>query len=125
MIQWIGWCWLIAAFMQTEKFYDLAGSSTFVILTLLSLSQNRILHRQQKINCGLVFMWALRLGVYLVTRVLKDGGDKCFNIVKHKPALFWVYWTIQGVWVLSTLLPTILVNSKKDNKPINLLDYAG
>ncbi|XP_055899351.1 uncharacterized protein LOC106072622 [Biomphalaria glabrata] len=122
-IQWS--CWIIAAFLQTEKFYDLAGSITFVTLTLLSLSQNKTLHTRQKVNSGLVIAWASRLGYYLFTRVIKDGGDKRFNVVKHKPGLFWVYWTIQGVWVLSTLLPTIIVNSKKNNKPIQTLDKIG
>nr|KAI8769487.1 delta(14)-sterol reductase [Biomphalaria glabrata] len=122
-IQWS--CWIVAAFLQTEKFYDLAGSITFVTLTLLSLSQNKTLHTRQKVNSGLVIAWAFRLGYYLFTRVIKDGGDKRFNVVKHKPGLFWVYWTIQGVWVLSTLLPTIIVNSKKNNKPIQTLDKIG
>ena len=39
--------------------------------------------------------WAVRLGSYLVTRVVKTGGDARFDDVKDKPGKFFVYWTMQ------------------------------
>ncbi|CAG5136123.1 unnamed protein product [Candidula unifasciata] len=122
-IQWV--CWAFAAALQTEKFYDLAGSGTFVILTLVTLNENVTAHIRQKVNSGMVVTYALRLGIYLFSRILKDGGDRRFNVVRTKPGLFWVYWTIQGVWILSTLLPTLIVNTKKDNSRLQTRDYIG
>ena len=38
-IQWA--CFGVAAYFQTEKFYDLAGSSTFLILVMQSIMSSR------------------------------------------------------------------------------------
>jgi len=40
-----------------------------------------------------------------VRRIWKDGHDKRFDGVKTDPVMFWVYWTLQGVWVFVTTLP--------------------
>lgn len=37
-----------------------------------------------------------RLGVYLFSRVLKEGHDRRFDKVRGNPKLFLVYWTLQG-----------------------------
>ncbi|VDH93071.1 Hypothetical predicted protein [Mytilus galloprovincialis] len=122
-IQWA--CWAVAATLKTEKFYDLAGSSTFFLLALQSLRWNRTYFTRQKVQTGMVMAWALRLGTFLFTRILKEGHDKRFNKVRDNPRVFWFYWTVQGVWVLLTLLPTLLVNSKKEDQPLTKKDYIG
>lgn len=123
-IQWA--CWVFAAALKTEKFYDLAGSLTFILLTAQSFKELRLPSTRQKVNSGMVMIWAIRLGTFLFSRVLREGKDSRFDVVKNKPGLFWIYWTIQGVWILSTLSPTLIVNSKKvaDDK-ITTQDYAG
>lgn len=122
-IQWA--CWAVAATLKTEKFYDLAGSSTFFLLALQSLRWNRTYFTRQKVQTGMVMAWAVRLGTFLFTRILKEGHDKRFNKVRDNPRVFWFYWTVQGVWVLLTLLPTLLVNSKKEDQPLTKKDYIG
>lgn len=122
-IQWA--CWAVAATLKTEKFYDLAGSSTFFLLALQSLRWNRTYFTRQKVQTGMVMAWAARLGTFLFTRILKEGQDKRFNKVRDNPRVFWFYWTVQGVWVLLTLLPTLLVNSKKEDQPLTKKDYIG
>lgn len=44
---------------------------------------------------GMVGVWALRLGSYLVTRVVKTGKDARFDGVRDNPPKFFVYWTMQ------------------------------
>ncbi|XP_060066312.1 uncharacterized protein LOC132546606 [Ylistrum balloti] len=122
-IQWA--CWAVAAVLQTEKFYDLAGSSTFFYLALQSLRWNNTYFTRQKINTGMVMTWSARLGLFLFTRILKEGQDRRFNKVRNKPSTFFIYWTIQGVWVFATLLPTLILNSKKEDKPLTRRDYIG
>uniref|UniRef100_A0A0B6YER3 Uncharacterized protein n=1 Tax=Arion vulgaris TaxID=1028688 RepID=A0A0B6YER3_9EUPU len=122
-IQWS--CWIVAAILKTEKFYDLAGSCTFVILALLSLNHAETIHIRQKVNTGMVVTWAFRLGTYLFSRIMKDGSDKRFNAVRNQPGKFWIYWTLQGVWIFSTILPTLIVNLKKDNTQLKKRDYIG
>merc|ERR1719273_2633810 len=50
--------------------------------------------------------WAARLGLFLFARILRDGEDKRFVRAKQQPSVFFTFWTIQGVWVFVTLLPT-------------------
>jgi len=122
-IQW--GCWAVAALLKTEKFYDLAGSGTFFLLAYQSLKWGKTYYTRQKVQTGLVMTWAARLGLFLFTRVLKEGKDSRFDKVRGNPGIFWVYWTIQGVWVLATLLPVLMLNDKKQDKPIGARDYAG
>ncbi|XP_067943596.1 kelch domain-containing protein 3-like [Watersipora subatra] len=66
-----------------------------------------------------------RLGLYLFTRILKDGKDRRFDKIKHDPKKFLVAWTLQGVWVFSNLLPTIIQNAKRSDVPIGIKEYLG
>ncbi len=93
-IQW--GCFLVAAYFKTEKFYDLAGSATFIVLLLQSLSSNGRFFPRQVIQSGLVSTWAARLGLFLFLRVLKDGQDRRFARVRDNPRRFLFYWTVQG-----------------------------
>lgn len=122
-IQWVGWA--VAASLKTEKFYDLAGSGTFICLALQSLKWGGRYHFRQKVNTGMVVSWAFRLGLFLFTRILKEGQDRRFNKVRDRPGTFFVYWTIQGMWVFLTLLPTLIVNDKREDRPLTSRDYIG
>ena len=122
-IQWI--MWLVASLFQTEKFYDLAGSSTFVFLTWQTLRWGGQFHVRQLIQSGCVTMWGLRLGLFLFHRVLQDGKDSRFDKVRGNPGLFWIYWTLQGVWVWITLLPTLILNTSARDEKLSWKDYLG
>ncbi|XP_072167959.1 uncharacterized protein [Diadema setosum] len=122
-IQW--GCFAVAALLKTEKFYDLAGSGTFLFLALQTLRWGGTWYLRQRIQTGLVSIWALRLGLYLFSRVLADGFDRRFNKARNSPALFFVYWTIQALWVWITLSPTMVLNGVKKDKPLCVRDYVG
>ncbi|KAF9926037.1 hypothetical protein BGZ75_001475 [Mortierella antarctica] len=102
----------VSTLLQTEKFYDLAGSTSFIVCTYLSLfqpwdkasSRHRAIHPRQMIASCTTVLWALYLGSFLFKRALKNG-DKRFDKVKKSPAQFLVYWLVQGVWVAMTALP--------------------
>lgn len=122
-IQWV--LWFIASLLQTEKFYDLAGSSTFLFLTWQTLLWNKRFFPRQVIQSGCVSMWALRLGLFLFTRVLREQGDSRFKNVRGNPARFFLYWTVQAVWIWVTLLPTMILNSTERDQKLNWKDYLG
>ena len=115
-IQWA--LWVFAAYFRTEKFYDLAGSGTFLVLTLQTLLSDGRYHPRQAIQSGCVAAWAARLGLFLFSRVMRDGSDRRFNRARDSPGTFWTYWTIQGVWVWVTLWPTMILNTTAKDKPI-------
>ncbi|XP_065194270.1 uncharacterized protein LOC135825589 [Sycon ciliatum] len=121
-IQWS--LWAVAAALKTEKFYDLAGSSTFGLLVAMSY-RNSSGHLRQKIQTAMVATWAARLGLFLFGRVMKQGSDSRFDKVKNQPGTFLMYWTVQGLWVMVTLLPTLMLNSSRQNPPLCSLDYLG
>ena len=122
-IQWV--LWLVASFFQTEKFFDLAGSSTFIFLTWQTLRWGGKFHLRQLVQSSCVTLWGLRLGLHLFSRVLQDGKDSRFDKVRGNPGVFWIYWTLQGVWVWMTLLPTMILNTSTKDEKITWKDYLG
>ncbi|XP_034027447.1 uncharacterized protein si:ch211-210c8.6 [Thalassophryne amazonica] len=122
-VQWT--CWLLAAVWRTEKFYDLAGSGTFILLAHLSRIWGGARHVRQNVQTWLVTVWGLRLGRFLFLRILKHGYDRRFNNVRDSPGTFFIYWTIQAMWVFMTLLPTLMLNSQKRDQPLGMRDYVG
>ncbi|XP_078390801.1 uncharacterized protein LOC144672726 [Cetorhinus maximus] len=122
-IQWL--LWAAASILQTEKFYDLAGSGTFIVLTHLSYRWNRTSYHRQKIQSALITVWGLRLGLFLFVRVLAEGHDRRFNEVRSNPRRFFLYWTLQGVWIFITLLPTLILNTQEKDQPLCVRDYTG
>ncbi|XP_014779339.1 uncharacterized protein LOC106875624 [Octopus bimaculoides] len=122
-IQWA--VWSVSAALKTDKFYDCTGLSTFILLACVSLKWGKSMFVRQQVQTGMVCAWATRLGVYLVRRIMKAGSDSRFDIVKRRPLKFLIYWTVQGVWILFTLMPTLILNYKTVDKPIGYQDYAG
>ena len=104
--------WAVSSALKTEKLYDGFGSVTFISIALAALAGlGGSGTAKQVVLCGLVLVWALRLGSFLVVRVFKTGGDKRFDRVKSNPGKFAVYWTLQGLWVYVTLLPFLFAIS--------------
>ncbi|XP_071803539.1 uncharacterized protein [Asterias amurensis] len=122
-IQW--GLFALAAALKTEKFYDLAGSGTFLLLTYQTLKWGGTQHFRQTVQSGMVGLWALRLGMYLFSRIMGDGEDRRFRQAKENLGLFFVFWTVQAIWVWITLLPTQILNAERNDKPIGMRDYIG
>ena len=123
-IQFVGWA--LASVFKTEKFYDLFGSGTFALIAITSLLSKGTPGLKQFLLAVLILIWALRLGSFLVVRVLKTGGDKRFDGVKNNPGKFAVYWFLQAVWVYVTMLPTLFVmNATLTSKVLAWSDYIG
>ena len=122
-IQWV--LCAVSSILKTEKFYDLAGSSTFIYLVWQVLSWSGQYNSRQLIQSSCISAWAVRLGLFLFTRVLREGGDSRFNKVRDKPSIMLLYWTVQGIWVYVTTLPTLMLNTSRDNPPLTWKDYLG
>ncbi|KAG0304126.1 hypothetical protein BGZ98_005899 [Dissophora globulifera] len=127
--------WSIAALLQTEKFYDLIGSASFIVCTYLSLNKpwakdeeglERPLHPRQVLASGTTVIWACYLGSFLFIRALQYG-DRRFDKVKKMPAKLLIYWIVQGIWVAVTALPVYLTNSipADMHPPIGARDVIG
>jgi len=121
-VNWVGWG--ISAFFHTEKFYDLAGSATFILVSHLSHSQSAMTSRQT-VTGYMIFAWACRLGTFLFLRIMKDGKDNRFDKARDDPAVLFKFWTIQALWVFITLIPSLVLNTERRNPPLGRQDYIG
>ena len=87
---------------QTERYYDLVGSLTYLTLVGVALAAGPRDPRSLLL-AGLVGLWALRLGSFLFRRILEDGSDGRFDRIKPSFARFFVTWSLQALWVFVTL----------------------
>jgi len=124
----INWLAFIPAYLaQTEKFYDLTGSLTYltVIITAAFLSDIGDNFRAILI-VALVSIWTLRLGTFLYRRILKDGGrDGRFDQIKPNFLRFLTAWTLQALWVFLTLSAGLAVLTSTVNLSLGIYAYVG
>ena len=100
LIQWAAY--IPAYLFQTEKFYDLTGSLTYLTaiwFVYLSSNQENPLNIASLMVTVLISLWAIRLGSFLFSRIHKDGEDKRFRSIKTSASQFFMTWTLQGMWV--------------------------
>lgn len=107
----IQWMAFIPAFaFQTEHYYDLTGSLSYLSLIMLgfwsSLEQGT---GGRAVVLALVCsIWAIRLGSFLFRRVKRAGKDGRFDDIKPDFGRFLLAWTLQGLWVFLTLLAALI-----------------
>eukprot|EP00927_Polykrikos_kofoidii_P007383 TRINITY_DN13027_c0_g1_i1.p1 TRINITY_DN13027_c0_g1~~TRINITY_DN13027_c0_g1_i1.p1 ORF type:complete len:283 (+),score=28.76 TRINITY_DN13027_c0_g1_i1:125-973(+) len=104
-------CFVLAAALKTEVFYDVSASLTYILCVLLTWRRgSRDL--RQRVNSGLVVVWAARLGSFLLWRVLHTKHDARFDGVRTNPKRFFIFWAIQALWIFVTALPVYVLNGK-------------
>jgi len=123
VVQWIAF---IPAYRnQDEKFFDLAGSLTYITVMLLALLLNPNRDARSFLVAALVIIWAIRLGTFLYRRVHRAGKDGRFDALKP---LFWRFlnvWTIQALWVTFTAAAALVVLTNTQRQPLGLLAWLG
>jgi len=97
-IQWLAF--IPARLFQTERFYDLTGSITYIAVTLAAISAATAPSGAQWLIAIMIFIWAGRLGSFLFRRIHAAGGDQRFDHIKVSSSRFFVAWTLQGAWVV-------------------------
>ena len=100
LIQWL--VFIPSYLRQTEKFFDLTGSLTYVSVTTLALLLSPGLGARAGLLWALVVVWAVRLGTFLFRRIKKAGKDDRFDEIKPSFIRFLNVWTIQGLWITLT-----------------------
>ena len=100
----IQWAAFIPAFIkQTEKFYDLVGSITYLSVVWMAVLLSPVVDARAWLLLAIVSVWAIRLGTFLFRRVRAAGEDRRFRDIKPSFARFLIAWTVQGLWVSLTL----------------------
>lgn len=122
----LNWLAFIPAYIfQTEKFYDLIGSLTYISVTSFALlfSENQDL--RSILLTGLVIIWAVRLGTFLFRRIHADGGDDRFDKIKPNFLRFLNVWSIQALWVVFTAAPVFIAISALKSQNIGIFAIIG
>ena len=99
-IQWLAF--VPARLLQTERFYDLTGSLTYIAVTLAAIVTAAAPSGSQWLIAAMILVWAGRLGSFLFRRIHAAGGDQRFDHIKVSSSRFFVAWTLQGAWVVMT-----------------------
>ena len=98
--QWLAF--VPAYWLQTEGFFDLIGSVTYVTVIIVVCCTPGIHLVNAVFLAILVAIWAVRLGTFLFLRLHRKGSDSRFIDIKPNPLRFFMVWTLQGLWVLVT-----------------------
>lgn len=124
ILQWIAF--IPAYNLQTEKFYDLMGSITYLSVSLLAVLLSPVVDARSWLLLGIISIWTIRLGFFLFQRVRAAGEDRRFRDIKPSFARFLLTWTIQGLWVSLTIaaaLAAITTMTRRDLGFIGLLGF--
>ncbi|MFT5889369.1 MAG: steroid 5-alpha reductase family enzyme [Zhongshania sp.] len=127
-VQWLAF--IPAYLFQTEHYYDLTGSATYVIIILLALylggsEQASGLDGRSVLLAALVVIWAARLGPFLFRRVKQAGKDGRFDEIKVSWPRFLLTWTLQGLWVFVTLVAALTAMTSQHTQPLGFMALLG
>jgi len=123
IIQWI--VFIPAFLLQSEKFFDLTGSLTYITVITVTLIMSGAPDARAILVFALVLVWAARLGTFLFRRVKKAGKDDRFDEIKPSLLRFLNVWTIQGLWITLTLAAALVAITSSTRKGIDVFAILG
>lgn len=123
VIHWLAF--IPAYFKQTEKFYDLTGSLTYLSVIGLGVYLSKTIDARAILVASLVAIWTIRLGSFLFLRIAQDGRDVRFDEIKPVFWRFFTAWTISGLWVFLTAFAALMVITSTNEKPLGIFAYLG
>jgi len=115
----------IAFTCKFDKVTDIAGTMNFLVLAWVTFWIKGTYYTRQAVILALVSLWGLRLGLFLLTRVLKRGKDARFDQMRENFFSFLGFWIYQMVWIWTVTLPVTFVNAAGNNAWLGARDYAG
>jgi len=123
LIQWLAF--IPAYRLQTEKFFDLTGSITYISVISIAALLSKGLDVRSVLLWFLVVIWAIRLGTFLFRRIRKAGKDDRFDELKPSFIRFLNVWTIQGLWVTFTMAAAMVAITSVNRKEVDIITIIG
>ncbi len=123
LIQWLAF--IPAYRLQTEKFFDLTGSITYISIISIAALLSKGLDARSILLWTLVVIWAIRLGTFLFSRIRKAGKDDRFDEIKPSFIRFLNVWTIQGLWVTFTMAAALVAITSANRKELDIIAIIG
>ncbi len=122
----LNWAAFFPAFAsQTERYFDLTGSITYISLVVIALVLSKDLDTRSILLGGMCLIWAVRLGSFLYKRIHRAGKDDRFDSIKPNALRFFNTWTLQAVWVVLTSAPVIIAITSNSRKGIGIVAIIG
>ena len=119
VIHWLAF--IPALIFKTEKFYDLTGSICYAFAAIYVYFQSYGMFLSLSLFISLaILIWTLRLGSFLLKRVMDAGEDKRFRTIKTNPTQFFMTFNLSALWVVicSLCALTAVSNGVLEVKPI-------
>jgi len=123
LIQWL--VFVPAYLAQSERFFDLTGSVTYISVTIVSVLLSPVVDGRSVLLTVLVSIWAARLGTFLFRRIQRAGKDARFDELKPSFFRFLNVWTLQGLWVTFTLSAALAAITTTTRKELDLFALIG
>lgn len=123
VIQWLAF--IPAYLLQSERFYDLTGSLTYMAVTATAVALGPEIDARSLVLLAVVVIWAARLGGYLLRRIRKAGKDDRFDEIKPSFPRFLIAWTTQGLWVTLTLAAALAAITTSEREQLGALSFVG
>ena len=99
IIHWVAF--VPALIFKTEKFYDLIGSICYAFGSVFVYYQTYGATFSLSLFISIaVLVWTIRLGSFLLKRVLDAGEDKRFRTIKTSPTQFFMTFNLSALWVV-------------------------
>jgi steroid 5-alpha reductase family enzyme len=123
LIQWL--VFIPAYIFQTEKYFDITGSITFISVISLAVTFSQDIDLRALFLAILVAIWAIRLGSFLFGRIHKAGKDDRFDELKPSFFRFLNVWTMQGLWVTFTAVAALVAITTTYRKELDIFLIIG
>lgn len=96
----------VAFRLRSDKLTDISYAATFAVIALwvFFVSDKSWYH---ELLLAMVLVWSLRLGGFLLYRVIKKGKDARFDGMREDFVKFGKFWLVQAVTVWLVMLPSV------------------
>ena len=122
-VQWL--LFIHAWLAHTEKFFDLAGSLTYVTIFIAAVVLSAAYDPRSLIIAAVIIVWALRLGPFLYFRIKNSGGDRRFHTIRNSFPTFFMTWTLQGAWVYLTSCAALAAVTSSNTVGLDAMFFVG
>ena len=115
----------IPAFLKkTDKLTDMSYALTFILLVLAGIPCLRG-NAVRLFAAFMVTAWGIRLGIFLIIRINKAGGDSRFDGIREDFGRFIRFWILQGVTVWILMLPFFFLLAEGSRPLFTALSLPG
>ena len=123
LIQWMAF--VPSFLLRSERFFDITGSLTYISVTAIAVALSTPVDARSALLLALVVVWAVRLGTFLLRRVLRAGKDRRFDQIKRSFPRLLFTWTLQGLWVCLTLAAALAAITTDARQPLGIPAFVG